>query len=180
MMQMLAAGGMEILTDNLRKPDEDNPKGYYEFERVKQLPKGDNGWLKDARGKAVKIIATLLEHLPHEYTYKVIFMHRRMEEILASQRKMLIRRGESPDRVDDETMAKAFQRHVEKVQAWLRGQSNIAVLNVDYSQLVSDPWLYLDPISDFLGTDLKVEKMASVVDPSLHRNRASALSAFEM
>ena len=31
MMKMLEAGGMQVLTDNIRTPDEDNPKGYYEF-----------------------------------------------------------------------------------------------------------------------------------------------------
>ena len=35
MMKMLEAGGMQILTDNLRTADENNPKGYYEYERVK-------------------------------------------------------------------------------------------------------------------------------------------------
>jgi hypothetical protein len=97
MMQMLEAGGITVLTDGIREPDEDNPRGYYEFERVKALPKGDYEWLESARGKAVKVVSALLEYLPPEYNYKVIFMHRRMEEILASQRKMLIRRGKNPE-----------------------------------------------------------------------------------
>src|SRR5437899_574640 len=101
MMKMLEAGGMEPLTDHVRTADEDNPKGYYEFERVKDLEK-DQTWLEDAKGRYVKVISMLLKHLPAGYTYKVIFMRRTMEEILASQRKMLVRRGESPDRVADE------------------------------------------------------------------------------
>ena len=36
-MQMLKAGGMELLTDEIRTPDEDNPRGYYEYEPVKKL-----------------------------------------------------------------------------------------------------------------------------------------------
>lgn len=171
MMQILEAGGMDVLTDGIRKPDEDNPRGYYEFERVKALPRGDYGWLEEAQGKAVKVIAALLEYLPPVYDYRVIFMHRRMEEILASQRKMLIHRGEDPEKIDDETMARLFHRHLERVQSWLRTQPHIAVLDVDYNALVTNPWPHLWQIKEFLGEPLDVERMASVVDPSLHRNR---------
>ena len=90
MMKMLEAGGVPLIIDNLRTSDEDNPAGYYEFEPVKKLGKGDSGWLADAQGKAVKVIAALLVHLPAAYTYQIIFMHREMSEILASQRKMLL------------------------------------------------------------------------------------------
>jgi hypothetical protein len=171
MMQMLEAGGITVLTDGIREPDEDNPRGYYEFERVKALPKGDYEWLESARGKAVKVVSALLEYLPPEYNYKVIFMHRRMEEILASQRKMLIRRGKNPEATDDQTMADLFHKHLEKVQAWIQAQPNIDVLNVDYNALVADPRPHLLRIRDFLGIDIDIEKMAEVVDPGLYRNR---------
>ena len=95
MMQMLEAGGMDVLTDGRRTADEDNLKGYYEYEKVKAL-KTDNSWLPRAGGKAVKIISELLRHLPGTHTYRVIFMRRAMEEILASQDRMLIRRGVAP------------------------------------------------------------------------------------
>src|ERR671923_2816349 len=88
MMKMLAAGKIELFTDNLRVADEDNPEGYFEFERVKKLKDGDFAWLPGAQGKAVKVISALLEFLPSEFNYQVIFMRRRMSEILASQRKM--------------------------------------------------------------------------------------------
>ena len=101
MMRMLDMGGVPVLTDEIRAPDLDNPKGYYEFERVKKLPQGDIAWLADAQGKAVKIIGALLRHLPAAYTYKILFMRRAMVEVLASQRQMLIRRGEDPDGIDD-------------------------------------------------------------------------------
>ena len=35
MMQMLSAGGLPALTDDLREADESNPRGYFEFEPVK-------------------------------------------------------------------------------------------------------------------------------------------------
>ena len=104
MMKMLEAGGLSPLIDGEREADEDNPKGYYEFERVKQLPKGDYGWLEDAQGRVVKVISGLLVHLPPTHDYRVVFMRRAMPEILASQRKMLVRRGENSDQVSDEKL----------------------------------------------------------------------------
>jgi hypothetical protein len=171
MMKMLAAGGLPVLTDGIRQADEDNPEGYYEFERVKALPKGDHAWLAEAQGKAVKVIAALLEYLPPGYTYRVIFMHRRMEEILASQRKMLQRRGEDADRVSDEEMARLFQKHLQRVRAWLATQPNVAVLDVDYNRLLADPWPYAEQINRFLGGGLDVARMVQAVNLNLYRNR---------
>ena len=113
MMRILEAGGMRILKDEIRKADEDNPAGYYEFEKVKELKK-DPSWLENAKGKAVKIISSLLEHLPERYIYKIIFIHRNMEEILDSQRQMLIRRGEATNEVSDEKVGKMFLKHLKK------------------------------------------------------------------
>ena len=101
LMKMLDAGGVPPLTDNIRTADEDNPKGYYEFERVKALDKGDTAWVADAHGKSVKVISALLKHLPADQSYRVVYVRRNMDEILASQRKMLVRRGEDPDKIDD-------------------------------------------------------------------------------
>ena len=126
MMKMLEAGGLPPLTDNLRTADEDNPKGYYEFERVKQLPKGDVAWLPDAQGKVVKVIAALLPSLPGGYHYRVIFMQRAMPEVLASQRQMLIRRGEDPDKIPDDVIAKLFEKHLRQVNDWVSQQPNVA------------------------------------------------------
>jgi len=171
LMKMLEAGGMEILTDNLRTADEDNPKGYYEFEAVKQL--GENQeWLPDAQGKVVKIISQLLKPLPQDYKYKVIFMRRKMEEILASQKQMLIRRGEPTDAVSDETIAELFQKHLTQIEAWLVEQPNFEVLYVHYSEALEKPAETAEQIKEFLGGSLDTEKMNSVVDKSLHRQRS--------
>lgn len=172
MMKMLEAGGLPILTDQVRSADVDNPKGYYEFERVKQLDKGDHAWLPEAQGKAVKVISALLEHMPPDYTYRVIFVERRIEEVLASQKKMLMRRGEPTDRVSDEEMARLFAKHVQKVKVWLSAQPNFAVLYVDYNRMLADPWPYVRQVNQFLGNKLDEDAMAAVVDPGLYRNRA--------
>lgn len=170
LMRMLEAGGLPALTDHIRTPDEDNPKGYYEFERVKQI-EDDQAWLEDARGKAIKMIAALLKHLPPDYAYKVIFIRRSIQEILASQREMLVRRGEPTDTVSDEKLAGLFHKHVQRVEAWLATQQNIQVLYVDYSDILSDPMGQAKRINTFLGGNLDAAKMAEVVDPRLYRQR---------
>jgi broad-specificity NMP kinase len=170
MMKMLEVGGMRPLTDNVRTADDDNPKGYYELERVKDLEK-DTAWVDDARGRVVKVISMLLRHLPAGYAYKVIFMRRKMEEVLASQRTMLIRRGESPDKVSDEKMAAMFEKHLSKLDEWLARQPNIDVLYIHYTEALDDPAACAGRINEFLGATLDVEKMASVVDEALYRQR---------
>ena len=171
MMKMLEAGGLPPLTDNLRTADEDNPKGYYEFERVKQLPKGDVAWLPDAQGKVVKVIAALLPHLPSGYEYRVIFLQRSMPEVLASQKQMLIRRGEDPNKIPDDVIAKLFEKHLKQVNEWVSQQPNVERLDVNYNEMLKNPQPFIDQINAFLGGRLDAAKMATVVDPSLHRQR---------
>ncbi len=176
MMKMLEAGGIPPLIDQIRQADRDNPKGYYEYERVKQLDDGDVAWLPGARGKAVKVISALLRHLPQDYTYRVIFMEREMAEILASQRKMLERRQEEPDRVDDAEMAALFTQHLTEIRQWLHTQPNFSVLFLNYNDLLRNPLPLLDRLNHFLGGTLDVEQMAQVIDPDLYRNRQPSSS----
>jgi hypothetical protein len=171
MMRMLEAGGMPVLTDRLRTADDDNPEGYYEFERVKQIEE-DRAWLPGARGKAVKVITALLKHLPPEYHYQVVFMRRHMDEILASQRRMLVHRGEPTDQVDDQRLAGMFRRHVAQTEAWLAAQPNLDVLYVHYSAVLRDPVAQAARINEFLDQALDERAMAQVVDPDLYRQRA--------
>jgi hypothetical protein len=170
MMAMLEAGGMPVLTDNIRTADEDNPRGYYELERVKQI-EHDPSWLEDVKGKAVKMVSALLEHLPQGYTYKVIFMRRKMEEILSSQKQMLIRRGEPADSVPDEKMAEIFRKHLSWVKRWLGGQPNIKVIYVSYNEVLANPAAQARRVNQFLDNALNVESMVNVVDKRLHRQQ---------
>ena len=170
MMNMLQAGGLPILTDNIRTADDDNPKGYYEFEQVKQIEQ-DPSWLEDAQGKVVKMISALLKHLPADYHYKVIFMRRKIEEVLASQRQMLIRRNEPTDTIADNKMADLYRRHLQQVEAWLAKQPNIDVLYVTYHQVVANPREHAEQINAFLGSGLDVDAMAASVDQMLYRQR---------
>jgi hypothetical protein len=170
MMKMLAAGGIDPLTDNLRIADDDNPKGYFEFERVKQI-ETDQAWLDDARGRVVKLISALLKHLPADRKYRIIFMRRSMPEILASQRQMLIRRGEPADTVPDEKMAAMFEKHLAQVGSWLTAQPNIELLYVSYNEVLANPLPQIQVINRFLGGRLDTSAMAGVVDRALYRQQ---------
>ena len=169
MMQMLAAGGMTLLTDFERKPDADNPRGYCEWEPAKLLPKQPE-LIDQADGKAVKVISQLLMSLPEGRNYKIIFMQRSLGEVLASQDEMMRRRG-STDFVPHELMASAFEKHLEQVNLWLKKRSEIPVCLLRYKNVVNDPTGSAKAIKDFLSLDLNVEAMAKQADLSLYRNR---------
>jgi hypothetical protein len=172
-MQMLAAGGLDVVTDGVRKPGEDNPKGYYEDERVMGLHKDhqDRSWVRDSRGKAIKIISFLLKHLPDSNNYKVIVMRRELPEVLASQAKMLERRGEAND-TPDEQMLKIWEDHVWRTNYFLKHAPHCEFIDVKYRDTVADPEAQANRIGNFVGLPLDTKQMAIAVDPNLYRNRA--------
>ena len=170
-MKMLEAGGLRVVTDGLRSPDEDNPKGYYEDERVKDLHQpGDKTWLREARGKVVKIISFLLKSLPADNNYKVLFMHRNLREIVASQNKMLVRRGEKNDKADGRAV-QLLDEQVRDARFFLR-RPQFEVLELNYGEMLKSARPEGQRIAEFLGRPLDVEKMAQVVDVQLYRNRS--------
>ena len=170
MMQMLEAGGIELIVDHIRKADEDNPKGYFEFEKIKQLEK-DSSLLENAYGKAIKVISMLLYQLPMDKKYKIIFMKRKMDEVLTSQNKMLKRRGQPADSVDDQVMAEKFNKHLRKIFNWLKKQKNIETIFISYNDVILSPMEQSKKINRFLGNMLKIDKMVNVVDNFLYRQR---------
>ena len=172
MMSMLAAGGLEVLTDHLRAPDDDNPVGYFELEEVKKLIKGEHSWLARSNGKAVKVISTLLPYLPDGYRYRIIFMRRAMEEVLASQRRMLINRGENPDKGSDDQMAEIFEKNLQQSERWINSQAHATRIDINYKQLIDNPRPLVAEINIFLGGGLDEDKMLGVIDPSLYRQRS--------
>jgi predicted AlkP superfamily phosphohydrolase/phosphomutase/Flp pilus assembly protein TadD len=167
MMQMLKAGGMEILTDNIRENDDNNPKGYLEYEAVKGLSK-DNAWLINADGKVVKIISHLLQYLPDTFTYKIIFMQRELVEIIQSQQKML----KKDTSVFPMGLADTFKKQLARTESWLNGQPNMEVLYVNYKDVVEQPEELSENISSFLGSELNIKKMAEAIDGKLYRNKS--------
>lgn len=172
-MKMLEAGGMPILTDGIRAADDSNPKGYFEFERVKDLDKDDDkSWLNEARGKVVKIISFLLTSLPETYDYRVIFMHRNLHEVIQSQNKLLAARGEPTDTTGDDRMLELYGRHLEKITRFIAARRCFRTLEVHYRDAIERPVAEARRINAFLGRRLDVDRMAAVADRELYHNRA--------
>jgi hypothetical protein len=172
MMQMLSAGGMPVLTDDQRSPDPDNPRGYLELERVKQL-KSDTSWLASAGGHAVKIIHLLLQDLPPTHQYDVLFMERDIGEVLRSQSSMLARSGRTGAPLPPERLAAVYRAQLATVRQWLAERACFRVHPVRYAELVANPAESVHAIRNFLrgGAALDAAPMISAVDPSLYRNR---------
>ena len=170
MMQMLAAGGLDPLTDQIRKPDTDNPRGYFEWERIKQLA-ANPGAIAEAEGKVVKVISSLLLHLPQNHEYRVVFLRRPLAQIVASQAEMMRRRGTQGGAASAAAMETALQVHLRSVTAWLRERPSIRVHWVDYPELIADPVKHAGEIAAFLGAGPDAAKMAAQVDPALFRNK---------
>jgi hypothetical protein len=168
MMQLLEAGGVPVVTDHRRAPDADNPRGYHEFECVKKI-KEDASWLPDVRGKAVKMVSKLLYDLPATESYRIVFMERDLDEVLASQEKMLARLGQPV--VPRADMVRAFTMHLARLHVWLADQPHMGVLRVGYAEVVADPDGEARRVSAFLGGRLDVAAAARAVDPALYRNR---------
>lgn len=171
MMRVLEAGGLPPLTDGLRAADSDNPRGYFEFERVKQLKVGDTEWLPEAKGKAVKIISSLLPYLPDRYDYKVIFMRRVIKEILASQRTMIHHRKEDAASMDDEKLERLYNEHLKQIESWLKSTSYVQHMDIEYNGMLTRPAPYVEKINKFLGGGLNADRMAEAVDAKLYRQR---------
>lgn len=170
MMQMLAAGGVPILSDGERRADVDNPRGYLEWERVKQLPK-DPACIAEAEGKAVKVISQLLLSLPAGHEYRVIFMQRPLPEVMASQDEMLRRRGNFNPSEDNTVVTRAFQDHLSDVYAWLNGKPYVKVSRVQYHAVLREPREVAGTVATFLELPLDIEAMTQQVDGTLYRQK---------
>ena len=174
LMKMLEAGGLPILTDGQRSADEDNPRGYFEVERVKNLAKeSDAPWLAGARGSAVKVISYLLKSLPAQLNYRVVFIRRDLGEVLASQEKMLARRGQK-DNIPPQRMRELFEKDTASAWRLLTQEPRFEALEVHYAAVLAHPREEARRIARFLGGALDVEAMAAAVDSGLYRNRSDA------
>jgi Sulfotransferase domain len=169
MIQMLNAGGIPVLSDGERRADIDNPRGYLEWERIKQLPR-DPGCIAEAEDKVVKVISQLLLSLPAGHEYRIVFMQRPLPEVLKSQDEMLRRRG-TFDSAASSQIEQAFKRHLIQVNQWLSSRPDVAVLPVHYHRVIREPKAMAESIAEFLDIPLNIEAMTNAVDQSLYRNR---------
>lgn len=173
MMQMVSAGGLSALTDGQRSPDASNPRGYFELEPIRTLAQNPEV-ISGAEGKVVKIISSLLTFLPKQHEYRVIFMRRPLEEVLASQERMMERLGKGISAATPKSVAQAFEQHLRKIKAWLSEQANMQVLYVDYAAVLEDPNREALKIRAFLGQELDVDAMVRKVEHSLYREKLSS------
>jgi hypothetical protein len=170
MMQMLDRGGIPALTDHVRSPDTDNPRGYYEFEAVKRT-KEDSSWVADARGKVVKMVSSLLYDLPTTERYRIIFQRRDFDEMLESQEKMLQRLNRPA--VPRDSMKRSFQVHLDRLFTWLPEQKHLQVLEVSYNDVIQFPEREVQRIASFLDDMPSTDNMLQAIDPALYRNRSA-------
>ena len=173
MMQMLQNGGIDVVTDQVRTADPDNPRGYLEYEAVKNI-RHDASWLPQTRGKAFKMISLLLYHLPPTERYRILFMERDPEEVVRSQETMLqrLKRPAAPHA----EMLESCRIHLAHLSSWLETRSDMAVLRVGYRDLVEQPAVQSQRINRFLGFQLDIAQMSVPVDPTLYRNRNHSAS----
>lgn len=168
MMRMIAAAGVPALTDAVRRADEDNPLGYFEYEPVKRT-KTDPAWLDLAGGQVVKMVHALLTDLPTDRSYAVVLMHRDMDEVLASQATMLARSGRTP--VPAEVLRRVYEAQLDHAKTWMNRHAAFRRLDVEYARVIADPVGGAARVAAFLGLP-GAKEMAAAVDPSLHRNKA--------
>ncbi len=175
MMQMLVAGGIPPLTDELRKADADNPRGYYEYERAKKI-KTDRAWLPEAEGKVVKMVHLLLLDLPLDRRYDIVFMRREPHEVVKSQSVMLARSGKQGGAIAPEQLIAVYQQQIGRVLGFLASSPRARVHEVSYNELIREPAAAARGIASFLGANggrvMDVDAMAGAVDATLYRNRA--------
>jgi hypothetical protein len=172
MMRMLDAGGLHAMSDGEREADIDNPKGYFELERIKHLEKEtDKSYVREARGKSLKVISFLIKDLPDDNDYRVIFMRRDLEEVLASQDKMIDRLGTEDSSAAHEAMKEAYRNDIVRTRLFCRKKPNFEYTEVHYKTAVEDAAAAAQQVNAFLAGTLDEAAMREAVDASLYRNR---------
>lgn len=170
MMQMLAAGGLEPLTDGRRAADPSNPRGYFEWEKAKSLPQNP-GCISEAEGKVAKVVSTLLNSLPNTFEYRVVFMERSLAEVVASQSAMIRRLGTQAPALPPEAMERALESHLKQVKASLRLRPEMHVCWIAHREVIQNTQCISETLQRFLGVPLNLPAMAAQVDRSLYRER---------
>ena len=173
LMKMLEAGGMQIMTDSERVADIDNPKGYFEYERVKDLEKeSDKSYIREGRGKVLKVISFLIKDLPNDNDYRVIFMRRDLDEVLASQNKMIHRLGTEDSTAAEDAMKEAYRNDIVRTRLLCKNRPNFELIEINYKETIGDPAATARSVNAFVGGHLDETAMREAVDSSLYRNRS--------
>ena len=172
MMQLLTAAGLDPVTDVRRAPDEDNPLGYFEFEKTLTLAK-DASWIPEVRGKTIKIVAQLLPLLPVGEFYNIVFMERDLDEVVASQHAMLARSNRAGLKTEDAKLKETFASQLERVRRKLAESSQVRILTVNYNRLITDAKTEVARVAQFVGEPFDGTKAMNAVRPELRRQMKS-------
>lgn len=175
MMQMLQAGGLELIYDDTQEADTSNPNGYFEMEPIKL---GQFDWIQGSKawGKAVKVHPRILSGLPSRWSYKVIYMTRDMVEVGISMKALGDVRASNKSTSNPKTEAdlqSAIQAIHDEAHPYVTSQSHFDVLELNYNDILVDPdsaITALDSHLDFIALDTAA--MAAIVDPALYRSVA--------
>jgi len=166
MMQMLRAGGIRILHDATRPPDQFNPKGYYESSRFRGLRVREI--IPDLYyGYAVKVVSPSLFYLPTGYEYRVIYM---MRDIIATLRSQDRIHGVEIDEGYETSLAHrsvVWQELREKAWSYVEKTPGFDGMRIWYEEVIEDPRLWAECIATFLNLHLDPKKMARAVSPGL-------------
>lgn len=170
MMQMLRSAGLDLMHDEKRLSDEDNPEGYWEWAEIMGLRKNPT-LIEQAEGKVTKVISALLPALPHRHRYRVIYMRRPVEQVVRSQWKMLERRGTSP-KSEFTHLVNTQEGFQDQLLPKLQQQHNMDILEIDYPTLVTSPHNQLADLSSFLNLSKKQKAaLTAPIRETLHRNK---------
>jgi hypothetical protein len=167
---MLAAAGLAPFTDSKREADEDNPRGYYEHEQATRLH-SDAAWIPEARGKVVKVVAHLLPFLPAGEEYRLVFMRRDLNEVVASQTAMLARLGRKGGSLSEAALMRTYTGQLVQVQNWLRKTPGVQAMTVEYAEALCNPAGTAQRLAAFLGAPFNAKAAAALVEPSLRRQK---------
>ena len=171
-MALLEAGGIPLLEDASRPADADNPLGYHEYAPVRSLPR-DAAWVAGAAGRAVKVIDALLPRLPEGPAYRVILMRRDLHAVVASQDRMLARRGESAGQIGARRLAAVLAAQRDEARAWLRARPHVAWMELDYDGLLREPEPGLARLIAFAGLRASPRTLAGLIAPTGARRRSA-------
>lgn len=166
MMRMLEAGGVPLLCDDTRPPDEHNPHGFFEYAPVART-KADATWVPEGRGRAVKVVSYLVPFLPTGERYRFIHLRRAAREVIASQGRMLRKASDS----QGDGWEEILDRQDAFAVAWMQAQG-APYFAVQFREIHADPRAAAEGIADFLGERLDIAAMVAAVDPSLYRNQS--------
>ena len=168
LMQILHAGDLPCEFDESRKPDINNPKGYFELEGGKIISKLMDGSfpLEKFKGKVIKITAYGIKFLPPG-KYKILYSERNMDEILDSMEKM----AKIKDENREETR-QAFTGLNSMIKKQIMQRDDIDYIFVDYNEILANPEIGIKKIHEYFELpDENLENMINVVDKNLYRNR---------